>query len=164
MPIGNNMKRKKLIPDEPKVEEKAIKKEAEKKQESVQAKAVETKAPVEKKEEASTLGFIVEPSRRKSVKKAKVFIEGELSIYNTQELLSKIKEVLNQYDMVDFKIRNVKDIDLSAVQVLYYVKKHHEESDKQLTFQIEELGMELKSLLVKTKYNKLLFKKPNPTS
>lgn len=157
MPIGNNMKRKKLIPEEDIAP-----------QEEVQVEEVASTTNIEEvlnEEVETSLKFIVEPSRRKSVKKAKIFIEGELTIYNAKLLQTKILEALESFDLIDFKLRAIKDIDLSAIQVLFYTKELYKESDKTPTFQLEELPMELKSLLVKTKYNKILFKKQvNPTS
>lgn len=104
--------------------------------------------------------IIVEPSRRKKVKKAKVFIEGKLDVSNAQFISDKIKEVITNFNIIDFKLRKVESFDLSSVQIFHYYREIYRAEEKAISFQIEDLPITLKSILVKTKYNKILFKKP----
>ena len=167
MALGGNMKRRKLIPENE--EEKDVQKQEET-NDSVEELAVgkeeiereaEKKEVVEEEEQEPirSVRIIVEPSRRKSVKKAKVFIEGKLDIVNAVYLTEKIKEVIAEYNVIDFRLRDITDIDLSSIQILYFMKELLENEEKTVSFQLEDLPIELKTLLVKTKYNKLLFKK-----
>ena len=147
------MKRKKLIPDVvEEISEITIVKER-------MAPVIET---IEVEEERS-IRLIVEPSRRKSVKKAKVFIEGKLNIYNSEYLVTGLKEILGGFEMVDFRLRDVQEIDLSAIQIFYYFDRFYTQEGKKITFQMEDISAELRTLLIKTKYGKILFKKPKNT-
>lgn len=76
MAIGSNMKRKKLIPEE--LETRVPLEKATPSSPSSNEKK-ETVLAVNEKEEQKEVTFIVEPSRRKSVKKATVIIEGKLN-------------------------------------------------------------------------------------
>lgn len=164
MALGKNIKVDKLIPDN------AINDDVNTLQEEVTLNKLSGNLSEEesKDEEKNTateefnegLKFIVEPSRRKSVKKAKIFIEGKLEVNNAEFLTEKIKEVITSYNIIDFKLRNIEDLDLSSIQILYYFTNVYNKGKKTIIFHIEDLPIALKTLLVKTKYNKILFKKP----
>jgi len=106
MALGKNIRVDKLIPElkeESTIEEKlntSLKKSA------VSKKAIVKKDEIKKKEVKAIefeehfeegIKFIIEPSRRKSVSKVKVFIEGKLGVYNAEYLTNKIKEVIVSY-------------------------------------------------------------------
>ncbi len=104
--------------------------------------------------------FILEPSGDKTVKKVVVFIEGKFNIYSADFSFRKLHEIFAQYDIVDFKLRNIEEFDLSAIQTLYYFQYFLSKLEKRITLQIEELPQEIMRLLVKTKYNDILLVKP----
>lgn len=164
MALGNNLKRKKLIPDE-QVSEVVVKppKATPVNQEDIEKEKPEKKAlkqdPIKKDEEARTVKITVTPSLRKSVKKVKVTIEGKLNLYNANYLVGEIKPIISDFDIIDLKLENIEEIDLSAIQTLYYFREMCARLDKSTSFNADGLSIEIKTMLVKTKYNKVLFKK-----
>ncbi len=167
MALGKNIRVDKLIPElkeESPIKEKlntSLKKSADSK------KAIVNKDEIKKKEDKAIefeeyfedgIKFIVEPSRRKSVSKVKVFIEGKLGVYNAEYLTNKIKEVIVSYNVIDIKLRNIEDLDLSSIQIFHYFTNHYNDGKKIVLFHIEDLSINLKTLLVKTKYNNIMFK------
>lgn len=68
--------------------------------------------------------------------------------------------MLKDYDILDFKLQNIIEIDMTSIQVLYYYKTVFNRLNKQISLQADGLSLEMKKLLMKTKYNKILFKKP----
>jgi hypothetical protein len=168
MALGKNIRVDKLIPElkeESTIEEKlntSLKKSA------VSKKAIVKKDEIKKKEVKAIefeehfeegIKFIIEPSRRKSVSKVKVFIEGKLGVYNAEYLTNKIKEVIVSYNVIDIKLRNIEDLDLSSIQIFHYFANHYNDGKKIVLFHMEDLSINLKTLLVKTKYNNIMFKK-----
>jgi hypothetical protein len=168
MALGKNIRVDKLIPElkeESTIEEKlntSLKKSA------VSKKAIVKKDEIKKKEVKAIefeehfeegIKFIIEPSRRKTVSKVKVFIEGKLGVYNAEYLTNKIKEVIVSYNVIDIKLRNIEDLDLSSIQIFHYFTNHYNDGKKIVLFHIEDLSINLKTLLVKTKYNNIMFKK-----
>jgi len=168
MALGKNIRVDKLIPElkeESTIEEKlntSLKKSA------VSKKAIVKKDEIKKKEVKAIefeehfeegIKFIIEPSRRKSVSKVKVFIEGKLGVYNAEYLTNKIKEVIVSYNVIDIKLRNIEDLDISSIQIFHYFTNHYNDGKKIVLFHIEDLSINLKTLLVKTKYNNIMFKK-----
>jgi len=160
MALGKNIKIDKLIPESKKKPE--LKKEVNKITTSDSDHKVKVvKKELEKKvQQFQGVSLTVEPSRRKKVKKATLIIEGEIDILKAEFLTEKIKEAITTFDIIDVKFKNVEALDLSAVQIMYYFSAIYNSGGKSISFQIENLPMSLKTLLVKTKYNKILFKKP----
>lgn len=160
MALGKNIKLDKLIPESKKKAD--VKKMVDKtsKRASNQTEKVLKKGQEKTVEEHQGIRIIIEPSRRKKVKKVTVYLEGEIDIQNAEFLSNKIKEVIATFDIIDVKLREVEGLDLTAIQILYYFTNFYNKGKKTISFHIENLPMNIKTLLVKTKYNKLLFKKP----
>jgi anti-anti-sigma regulatory factor len=160
MTLGKNIKIDKLIPDLKKKSDTKIK------DSDPSSIALSPHVELEKKEalklveEYQGIKIIIEPSRRKKVKKAIFFIEGVIDIQQAQFLTNKIKEAIVHFNLIEVKLRNVEDLDLSAIQIFYYFTTIYNQGEKTISFYMENLPIDLKTLLVKTKYNKLLFKKP----
>ncbi len=104
--------------------------------------------------------FVVEPSKRKMVKKAKVALEGRLNLYNAAFISEKIGELVSQYDILDFKLQGITEIDLSALQTMHYYKTLFGQQQKSISFQSADLPAEVSTIINKCKYNKVLFRKP----
>lgn len=63
------------------------------------------------------------PSRRKTTRRVGVLIEGELTIQSALVLKDRMNHVFENYDFVDFTIRNVQQVDLAGIQFFYFLKK-----------------------------------------
>jgi len=105
--------------------------------------------------------FTVEPSKRKSVKKARVSLAGKLNLYNAVFIRDKVVDLVQQYDILDFKLEAVTEIDISAIQIMYYFKTMTHLPEKSISFQAIDLPAELGKMIYKCKYNKVLFRKPS---
>jgi len=104
--------------------------------------------------------FVVEPSKRKMVRKAKVALEGRLNLYNAAFISEKIGELVGQYDILDFKLQGITEIDLSALQTMHYYKTVFGPQQKSISFQSADLPAEVSTIINKCKYNRVLFRKP----
>lgn len=110
--------------------------------------------------DSNEVKFVVVPSRRKTVRKAKVTLEGKLNLYNSAFIAESISNLADQYDLLDFKLENIAEIDLSAIQTMYYYKSVFGGPEKSISFQLTDLPGEVGAIINKCKYNKILFKKP----
>ncbi len=114
--------------------------------------------------ESKDVQFIIEPSKRKTVRKVKVTVEGKLNLYNATFISESIKGLVEQYDILDFKLQNIAEIDMSALQTMYFYKTIYSQLEKSINFQTVDLPSEVNTIINKCKYNKVLFRKPTMTS
>lgn len=56
---------------------------------------------------------------KKSTKKATVLHEGDLTINNTQKIKKEMLSVMNKFKNINIIVKNVDDLDLSYIQLLY---------------------------------------------
>lgn len=137
MAIGNNLnlKRDRVIPEkrkETRSEDKKV--ELVEKDESLDEKPVESirengvevenslaqKMEVDEQQESFKINVI--PSKRTKVRKTRVELTGRLDITNVVKINNRIKPLFNEYDLVDFTLKDTEDIDLSVIQMLYNYK------------------------------------------
>jgi anti-anti-sigma regulatory factor len=103
---------------------------------------------------SATISF--KPSLRKTVKKIKVILEGNLSINNSKAFVKQIQPVFEDFEKIDFHLTQVESIDLSFIQSLYHLKMFHEQDGKEVTIDSEISG-ELKSMVINSGFEDLLF-------
>jgi anti-anti-sigma factor len=60
---------------------------------------------------------------KKDEKTAEVFIEGEFTIGYAEKVKEKLLEVMEQYNRIELKVRNLENFDLSAMQLLVSLRK-----------------------------------------
>ena len=99
----------------------------------------------------------LEPSRRKKIRKVRVFLEGELTISNSEAFLHRILPIFDQFDFIDFSLHDVTSLDLSFIQMLYHVKKCHAKESKEVTID-SQLPPDLKKIIVCSGFERLMFK------
>lgn len=102
----------------------------------------------------------LKPSRRKSIKKTKVLLEGSLTINNVKPFLEFIPDVFTNYDYVDFYLQNIDSLDLSFIQSLYHLKEVKAQSQKVVTIDAQ-LSDDLKKIITQSGFDKLIFKIKN---
>jgi ABC-type transporter Mla MlaB component len=95
------------------------------------------------------------PSKRKKTKKINICIEGSFNLTSSNFVKKKIGLVLTDYDIIDISLKNIKQIDLSAIQLLYYLQQAHEENQKTITVDAE-LSNEDRLLLFNAGLKKML--------
>ncbi len=102
----------------------------------------------------------LKPSRRKTIKKTKVLIEGNLTINTVKQFLEYVPDVFKSYDYVDFYLHNVESLDLSFIQSLYHLKNVKVNSEKEVTVDAQ-LSDDLKKIITQSGFDKLIFKIKN---
>ena len=99
--------------------------------------------------------LILEPSKRKKIRKIKVILEGELNINNVDEFRLQIEPVFKDYDFIDFRQQEVTSLDLPHIQLMYYFQNHFKKS-KTVTID-SNLSVELKKIIVNAGFEELMF-------
>ncbi len=83
-----------------------------------------------------------------------ITLEEDLSINNTENnQIETIKKTVNENNNIRIVLKNVEDIDLTVIQLLYSIKKTCEKEDKKLEFDIK-LPQKLDTLLKNTGFDK----------
>lgn len=100
--------------------------------------------------------IILEPSKRKKIRKIRVFLEGELTINNVDAFMQRIHPVFKDYDYVDFSLRKVISLDLCFIQMLYHMKKNYGKKKKEVTVD-SKLSSDLKKIIVQAGFEELMF-------
>lgn len=102
----------------------------------------------------------VKPSRRKTIRKTRVDIEGTLTINAANFFLDHIKPVFENYDYVDFYLNKIESVDLSFIQSLYHLKTFFAKQDKVVTVDAQ-LTDDLKKIITQSGFEKLILKTKN---
>jgi ABC-type transporter Mla MlaB component len=91
------------------------------------------------------------PGNNKSVH---LLLEGELTLGNTKEIVQKLAEAVEKYDSVKVEVKNMLNIDLTGVQLLFAIKHTAFEANKQCIFDIH-LPEEVKIYMDHSGFNDL---------
>ena len=158
--IAKHAKKKEKRPEKKKREKAEVKKE------KSQVSALSTVTPVEIDESIRYLNPIDEqnlkvnfmPSRRKTVKRININIEGELVINNIGLVKERMSDVFENYDHVDFVLSNISQIDLTPVQLFNTLKTIYEPQNKVVTVD-SDLSKEDKQLMKKCGLLELITRK-----
>ena len=102
----------------------------------------------------------LKPSRRKTIKKTKVLVEGSLTINAVNQFLDFVEDIFDRFDYVDFYLQNVELLDLSFIQALYHLKKSKATVEKEVTIDAQ-LSDDLKKIITQSGFDKLIFKIKN---
>ena len=100
--------------------------------------------------------IIIEPSKRRKIRKTKVILEGELTINNVDAFMQQIDPIFEDYDYIDFFQRDVTSLDLSHIQMLRHFQNHPTKKSKTVTIN-SELPTEMKKLMINAGFKELLF-------
>jgi anti-anti-sigma regulatory factor len=98
--------------------------------------------------------FLV-PSKIKGEKKINITLRNELTIYSIEGLKDKIVDAIKDYDQIIFDIKDVKNMDLSFVQLLYSVKITADTLNKKVSFNVN-LSDDIKTLFTNSDLSKVL--------
>lgn len=120
------------------------------------AKAESAPKKGEQKRKLRNATLILEPSKRKKIRKTKVILEGDLSINNVDAFMSQIEPIFDDYDYVDFFQREVTTLDLCHVQMLYYFQNHPTRKGKTVTVN-SELPTDLKKVVTNAGFKEFMF-------
>lgn len=163
MALGNNFKMDRLIPIH---EETRTKTDSE----IIQVTNAATESTVEAKNTEQKTGDKIEtlqlnnfsiqfiPSKRKTTRRITLIIEGDFSINNIHAATNRLIEIIKNYDYLDFVLKNIRQLDITAIQLIYFLKSTDIFGPKHFTFQ-NELDRDQKTLLTKCGFDSLLANK-----
>lgn len=66
-----------------------------------------------------------------------ITLEKELSIYNVEELKLKLHDLCHDVSKITFSVKNIENLDLSGIQLLYSFRKSAIEEGVEFLFNIE---------------------------
>ena len=98
--------------------------------------------------------LVLEPSKRRKIRKTKVFLEGDLNINNVEAFAEQIKPIFNDYDYVDFVLREVTSLDLCYIQLLFHFQRF--KKDKTVTID-SNISPEMKKVVINAGFEELMF-------
>ena len=70
------------------------------------------------------------PSRRKTQKRIFIDIEGNATIKNAELLYSNVKAVFDHFDHVEINMTNIKEVDLSVIQLFHVIRVNYYSQNK----------------------------------
>ncbi|MBI9052529.1 MAG: hypothetical protein JEY96_01845 [Bacteroidales bacterium] len=79
----------------------------------------------------------IAPSKNKEEKKVKITFENDLTIYSIEDFKAKFIEAYNKYDVINIKLKNVNNVDLTFIQLLYSLKEDSKKTNKSISFDFE---------------------------
>ncbi len=97
--------------------------------------------------EDSNIKISLFPSKRKTIKKINVVIEGEFNIKSVQLVKDNCQKLLQYYDVVNITLKNVTDIDLAAIQLIHVLNSSSMFMQKTITIE-SELSKDDKALIL----------------
>ena len=77
------------------------------------------------------------PSKRKKTKKINIVVEGCFTVATTGLAYEKIMPAIPHFDFIDFSLRKIEQIDLVAIQLLYYIKNKYSTTNKTITIEAD---------------------------
>ena len=182
MALGNNLKRMKkdsLIPEKktkapakakakpapkakPKKKEVLVAPTEQKKKDIQPSKKVELSLSANldekvllggKEDSATTVKLI--PSRRKSVRKTKLVLEGSLSLLEAEDLKECLLNTFNDYELIDIQLTNVSHLDLIPIQLIKTFINYY--PDKKVKVD-SDLPFDIKIIVERAGFGSLMFK------
>lgn len=84
-------------------------------------------------------------------------IEGELTLNTIEETLAEVKAIVDEHQNLLIELRQIDNLDLTGVQLLYAIKKTAEASKKTINYSIE-LPDELSTIINHAGFNDLINK------
>ncbi len=98
--------------------------------------------------------YKIDISGDKSGAKGIIQLEGDLSIINSKEIYEELKVSYNKFNHLTLKLKDVDNLDLSVVQLLYAIESEYSKKDKTVVIEAE-LDAEFKELFGKAGFEKL---------
>ena len=99
--------------------------------------------------------FQIKPSKKKGEKKVSIILENELTIFSIEKIYPKILEEIKKNREIEFKLKNISNMDLTFLQLFYSIKKNAEKLNKKVSFN-SELSEDVKSLFDNSDLYKVL--------
>lgn len=143
-------KAKSVTQQEKKLEQEPVKLE------NVLSTSTVKKETVAFKNELREAKLILEPSKRRKIRKIKVIMEGELNINNVDAFTEQIHPIFKDFDFVDFLLREPSSVDLAHIQMLYYFQEYYAAKGKTITID-SNVSTETKKIIISSGFKDLMF-------
>ena len=78
----------------------------------------------------------VTASRRKTVNRVNLIIEGEACLRNVTSLGNQLRALLLKYEYLNIQLKNISDLDLSTLQLFWHLKKYANAQGKTVAIEI----------------------------
>lgn len=177
MALGDNMKRKMLIPtneEELKRHEISVDEiisssptktqQDELEEDNTSVKKIESETnpvasnnPTTEKNEEVSIEF--KPSLRTKVNKINITIRGKLNIYNIHFVKTHVLEKCGSFANVEILLKNIEDLDITFIQFSYYFIEDKKYRNQIATFDIEKPSSQILSMLYLNNYTDLFIRK-----
>ncbi|MCG8411940.1 MAG: hypothetical protein MI739_11725 [Bacteroidales bacterium] len=76
----------------------------------------------------------VKSSKKKGEKKVTITLKNDLTINNIEECKEEISKAFDKNQILDFKLKEIKNIDLTFIQFFYALKQESEKQEKKINF------------------------------
>lgn len=128
------------------------------KKEAANKRVLETKAKVSSEPQLKLRNavLIVEPSKRRKIRKTKVVMEGDLNINNVDAYIQQVKPLFEDYDFIDFFLREATSLDLCHLQMLYYFQNHFAKQGKTVTVDAD-LTPDFRKIIINNGFKEFMF-------
>ena len=97
----------------------------------------------------------IKPSKKKGESKVSIILENELTIFSIEAMKDKIIDAVNKYDIIEFNLKDINNMDLTFVQLFYSIKKSAESLNKEILFDVN-MSDDIESLFINSDLNKVL--------
>jgi hypothetical protein len=137
MALGTNMRIDKLIPDVPADETKV---ESRVETPEAQPAAAAPKPACPENIDEPTIKVLFTPSRRSTIRKISVTIQGDFTISMIAAVKDRLVQALENYDHVGILLKDISQLDLSAIQLLSVLKQVYTAKEKNITIDSDLTG------------------------
>lgn len=96
--------------------------------------------------EQETITIRFKPSRRKTQKRIIIDIEGSITINNIELMHAQVHQVFENYDFVEVNLKNITDVDLTAVQLFHAIRVSYYPQNKFISINAELASQDRKLL------------------
>jgi ABC-type transporter Mla MlaB component len=96
----------------------------------------------------------IQPNNKNDMKSATVFLEGNLLLSNASEVKNEISYAVSKFEHLELVLKNIENIDLSFIQLLYAFRKASLQLDRTISIDLE-LPADIKALIDNSGFNDL---------
>lgn len=97
-------------------------------------------------------------SRRKTVNRLNVVLEGEVCLKNVNQLAKQLQPMVKEYDYLNLQLKNISEFDLSSIQLLWHLKRKAQNQGKTVAI-VAQLSQEIQQVIKTAGLNKVISEK-----
>jgi ABC-type transporter Mla MlaB component len=94
-------------------------------------------------------------SRRKTVSRMNLVLEGEVSLKNVNFLAKHLQGMLHNYEYLNIQLKNISDFDLPSLQLMWHLKRNAQNQGKTVAV-VSQLSPETMQLFKTAGLNKVI--------